>query len=742
MGELISKKNKIPGSVKAVLLFLLVFAFSKSWGQTTDLIFSEYVEGSSNNKYIEIYNGTGATVNLADYKLRLYANGASSPTNDVALSGSLATCSVVVYKNTGAALTLPGGVTSAVNAAVNYNGDDAMVLFKVSTNSIVDIIGQIGCDPGTAWTATGYSTLDKTLVRKVGVCSGITTNPGAACGVGSFPTLSTEWDIYTIDDVSHIGSHTSSCGCSASSTHTVTFNANTGTGTMAAQTASTTTNLTSNAFTKTGCTFTGWNTAANGSGTSYSDGQAYSFAADLTLYAQWSCAATNHTVTFDANTGTGTMAAQTASTTTNLTNNAFTKTGCTFAGWNTAADGSGTIYSDGQAYSFAADLTLYAQWNCVNTCPYLVAAVINGCAGSCSGEGNNEFVVMNSGSYSIPVNGTNLNLVYNNGSDQFFTQSYAAQPGIISNLNTLAGCGTLFVDASTGTIPPNSTFFVMNQGSCFNSGSFSAYCGVGTIYVAFSTDATWSSTGFFTNSNAHRYFKTDFSSINAGCGTTVYDYNGSGQFDFGSNGDGSSVTFSGTTASYVSGGGNCVPPVTILPISLIDFYGTRNGEVNELVWKVAEEENIINYIVEKSEDAIHFTPLGTVSLNHNKTGGGVKTYNLTDDLPFKGISYYRLGTTEADGSRINYKTISVDENSKEWEYSHYQQDADLIVEFKNTVPKNCTMDLFDLSGKLLASKNIDQSHMKMNMNDLANGIYFVRITTPYKTKNFKIVIQK
>lgn len=645
MVELISK-NRVSDHVKTMLLFLLVFAFSKSRGQTT--IFSENM------------GNPGGTTAIA---VNAFQNG--SP---IAFSGT--------------------GDVRATSPSSGYTGASG---------------------GGNVFLTNGSSKTFQICGINTSACSSLILTFGVNKSAAASPN--TELQIqFSSDGGTTFGSAT-----------TVTI---TGGAVWSLQTIS-----------------TGIPSAANICIKFINTSATVQFRID-DVKLTGTCGSISHTVTFNANTGTGSMSAQTASTTTNLTNNAFAKTGCTFAGWNTAANGSGTTYSDGQAYSFAADLVLYAQWNCGSTCPYFVAAVVNGCAGSCSGEGNNEFVVMNSGSYSIPVNGTDLNVVYNNGSDQFFTQSYAAQPGIISNLNSLAGCGTLFVDASTGTIPPNSTFFIMNQGSCFNSGSFSAYCGVGTIYVAFSTDATWSPTGFFTNSNAHRYFKTDFSSINAGCGPTVYDYNASNQFDFGSNGDGSSVTFNGTTASYVSGGGNCVPPVTILPISLIDFYGTRNGEVNELVWKVAEEDNIVNYVVEKSGDAIYFTELGTVSLNHNKAGSSVKTYNLSDNAPFKGITYYRLGTTEADGSRISYKTIALDENAKEWEYIYYQQDADLIVEFKNAVPKNSTIDLFDLSGKLLGSKTIDQLHVKMNVNDLASGIYFVRITTAYKTKNFKIVIQK
>ena len=80
---------------------------------------------------------------------------------------------------------------------------------------------------------------------------------------------------------------------------------------MSNQTANVPTGPDANTFTRTGYSFSGWNTAANGSGTAYADGATYSFAADVTLYAQWT-ALPNHTVTFNANGGTGSMSNQTA----------------------------------------------------------------------------------------------------------------------------------------------------------------------------------------------------------------------------------------------------------------------------------------------------------------------------------------------------------------------------------------------------------------------------------------------
>lgn len=181
-----------------------VNVYTKTAGAVaSDLFISEYTEGSSSNKYIEIFNGTGSSVDLSDYKLQLYGNGATSTTNDITLSGILENGATVVYKNSGASLTLPSGVTATSNAAVNYNGDDAVALYKISTSSYVDIFGRIGEDPGTSWGTSPLITAEKTLVRKSNITGGVTSNPSSG-----FPTLATEWDSYSQDVATYLGSHT------------------------------------------------------------------------------------------------------------------------------------------------------------------------------------------------------------------------------------------------------------------------------------------------------------------------------------------------------------------------------------------------------------------------------------------------------------------------------------------------------------------------------------------------------
>ena len=70
------------------------------------------------------------------------------------------------------------------------------------------------------------------------------------------------------------------------------------------------------------------------------------------------------TVSFNANEGTGTMEAQSdeQGKTITLTANAFERSGYSFSGWNTEADGSGTPYADEASVTLSDDLTLYAQW--------------------------------------------------------------------------------------------------------------------------------------------------------------------------------------------------------------------------------------------------------------------------------------------------------------------------------------------------------------------------------------------
>ena len=163
--------------------------------------------------------------------------------------------------------------------------------------------------------------------------------------------------------------------------------------------------LNKNIFTREGYVFNSWNTKANGSGTSYKDqatvknlstkNNAY-----IMLYAQWKPITYN--VKYDGNGATsGSMSnsSHTYDVSKTLSANGYTRTGYTFNGWNTKADGSGTAYSNQQSVRNLANtqdarITLYAQWKPIT---YTIEYVGNGAT-------NNVSAYISTHTYDTPSN--------------------------------------------------------------------------------------------------------------------------------------------------------------------------------------------------------------------------------------------------------------------------------------------------------------------------------------------------
>jgi hypothetical protein len=158
------------------------------------LFFSEYIEGSSNNKALEIYNPNDFDVTMTGYVVNQYSNGASTPSNTLDLGSYtiLANDVFVIYNSSAvAAISDVGDETSSVTY---FNGDDAVEL--TLDGNVVDVIGEVGVDPGTAWTVGTGSTAEHTLVRAGSVTTGVTTFDPS------------EWIVYDQDTFTYLGSHT------------------------------------------------------------------------------------------------------------------------------------------------------------------------------------------------------------------------------------------------------------------------------------------------------------------------------------------------------------------------------------------------------------------------------------------------------------------------------------------------------------------------------------------------------
>jgi predicted extracellular nuclease len=209
--------------MKQILLSMSVLFAMTINAQITDcseLFFSEYVEGSSQNKAVEIYNPTNTSIDLGDYKVERFSNGATNSAGGgvTILSGVLAPGDAFVLTNgeTDAAgqfgfcdpalvalgdLSEPNG---SYPTPMHMNGNDALALTK--NGQVVDVFGKIGEDPGTAWSDQNgtWWTNDHTLIRKPFILNGDIN------ALDSFdPSL--EWDSLPENTWGNLGAHNCDC---------------------------------------------------------------------------------------------------------------------------------------------------------------------------------------------------------------------------------------------------------------------------------------------------------------------------------------------------------------------------------------------------------------------------------------------------------------------------------------------------------------------------------------------------
>ncbi|MCF8294980.1 MAG: lamin tail domain-containing protein, partial [Bacteroidales bacterium] len=191
---------------------LLVLALIAGWthAQTPDLFFSEYIEGNSNNKALEIYNPTSDTVFLENYRITMATNGGGwsstyrmFPNGSFILPGDVW---VMINSATSSALFPVADadeVVTGTSSIVTFNGDDARGLVKISATDTtwLDIFGNPTLDPGSGWNvgAITNATVNHTLVRKPEILYG-TTNWEAS--------FANQWDVYDVDVFGYLGAHT------------------------------------------------------------------------------------------------------------------------------------------------------------------------------------------------------------------------------------------------------------------------------------------------------------------------------------------------------------------------------------------------------------------------------------------------------------------------------------------------------------------------------------------------------
>ena len=230
---------------KICLLSLsLLSAFTMNAQNCSELFISEYVEGWSNNKAIELFNPSNETIDFSNYALSRWSNGATIPQTTI-LEGSIGPDQAFVIAidkrdpngegyeaplwdgwlhYTDSVTLLPDSIYNEdsdlmskvdlficpnyEDGTMYFNGNDAFTL-ETTFGDILDIIGKVGENPGEAWTdETGaYWTKDQTLVRKSSVTSPFVYDPNSEYTFD--PTL--EWDSLPANSFAGLGSHECDC---------------------------------------------------------------------------------------------------------------------------------------------------------------------------------------------------------------------------------------------------------------------------------------------------------------------------------------------------------------------------------------------------------------------------------------------------------------------------------------------------------------------------------------------------
>ena len=418
--------------------------------------------------------------------------------------------------------------------------------------------------------------------------------------------------------------------------YTVSFDANGGSGIMSPFICEVGVDgtLPANHYAKKGMTFAGWNTMADGSGSSFTDGQNIKDLGTanqtITLYAQWE--GLRYTVEYNANGGRGFMNSQTMTygIANYLAGNTFTNTNMEFKEWNTKADGTGTSYYDGQSVKNLLDaagtVTLYAQWS-LNYTQFDKGATVNAAFISLAGGAENVHAIKratalaSSGTKVVSIADSKYPVYawYNSGDHTIYWYSQSAT--VFSNKD-MAGMFAGFTKMAEWSASGFDTSQTTNMNSVFAKDSSLAKIDIST----WNTRAASLYTSVFDGCSA-------LSEVSVGSDTTLqkafptilskYWYDQSGQ-------------------EYV--------PATI-PVGKAGTYYTNNKKLPAILAEkdtwfkgTAEQKQKVEYINFVNEYAV--TGLETATWNADETNSGIIKAYLVDNI------LYIANTKSDDDVRI------------------------------------------------------------------------------------------
>lgn len=621
--------------LKYCIVFIGVFLNCYSFSQ---IFISEYLEGSGNDKCLELYNAGLTDMNIDNYSIRIFSNGNTSASSTIDLPNVvLASCDVFVICNTSATSNFTSSDDFSTGS-LSFNGDDAVALFDGGT--MIDLFGNIGHDPGSEWSDVSPGTANGRFIRNPDYCIGVTTDP---TGTG-FPSFtSANWtSIADLTTFASFGSHTSNCG-SCGFSNTINVGA-----------------LTGSPF-NVDCTTSDNGTLAFTSIGTFNSGNVF-----LAQLSDASGDFTSPTVV-----GTTSLSGTDPLGLINLSIPGATPDG---ANYRLRIISSNPTTNSDTTGLFEIILT---GEPCVLEPPHLTSVLINACEGGCF-ERDNELVFGNTGGYSVEMTASNFDFHYGSNSNANtnvnYTSSLITNPTTTSAINSAAGCSGNFVEGTSATLPPGSSFILASNDLCVGALTWSNMCGQGPIYIVYTSDADWVSNpnpGIFSNSSSPgmRYFHSNITTTGGDVFAIDYSYDRSQN----TNSNGEYVTFSSTGgAPTLYADDDCSIEPILLPIELIHFSGKNIAIGNQLNWVTQTEVNSDYFLLEKSTNGFDYDFITEVQAAGNSSF--LIDYSYLDrDVITNGLYYYRLTGVDYDGTRENHGIVAIQVKSNKIFFDHQNQ---------------------------------------------------------------------
>lgn len=345
------------------------------------------------------------------------------------------------------------------------------------------------------------------------------------------------------------------------------------------------------------------------------------------------------------------------------------------------------------------------------TPPHMTSVIINSCNAICS-EGLNEMVFGTTGDYSIDVTAANFNFSYTNTPPLNSTDNFT---DILTNNSTTTGvlndqCASTdpFIDANGTTIPPNSSWVLLNNDICVADAlDWAGLCNSGLIYVIYSSDPTWLSAGNFSNTTSGiRPYQTSITTTNGQTFTIDYETDGSQYADS----DGVFASFDedgGPAIAY--GDDNCMLQPIVLPIELHSFEGEIKNQASLLNWTTITEYNFSHFNIYHATDVTSFYKIGSVTAAGNTELK--QDYRMIHPNPVPGVNYYRLSAIDNNGSERNHGILALRMNIH---FAYYNGSA-IVLESPYAI------EICNLQGQLITQSN-DELEIPFNQ----SGVFLIR----------------